>query len=190
MFTSTLKMLPTIASEFEDRAVGMATCPYRAVPGRSVWSTLETVRLNTEFRRGAVGAYARRDDVRARADDGGAPADDRDRRRLRHGQGFPGGDFVMGKLAAELGYGVCHRTRSIIESARRGSRRTAVAAGKRCDSNPRRTAWEPAGLHGRLVVAPTADPLRILGCCSGCGRSRGTHQWRKLMRIGAGLPQA
>ena len=27
----------------------MATCPYRAVPGRSVWSTMEAVGLNTEF---------------------------------------------------------------------------------------------------------------------------------------------
>jgi len=42
-------MLATIAAEFENPAVGMATCPYRAVPGPSVWSTLEAIGLNTEF---------------------------------------------------------------------------------------------------------------------------------------------
>jgi len=34
-------MLETIAAEFGDPRLGLATCPYRAVPGRSFWSTLE-----------------------------------------------------------------------------------------------------------------------------------------------------
>src|SRR5581483_1697720 len=45
----TPRMLATMAAEFADPTLGMATCPYRAVPGRSVWSTLEAVGLNTEF---------------------------------------------------------------------------------------------------------------------------------------------
>ena len=42
-------MLATIAAEFQDERLGLATCPYRAVPGRSFWSTLEAIGLNTEF---------------------------------------------------------------------------------------------------------------------------------------------
>src|SRR5262249_11533628 len=42
-------LLATLAAEFADPRVGMATCPYRAAPGRSFWSTLEAVGLNTEF---------------------------------------------------------------------------------------------------------------------------------------------
>ena len=40
-------MLSTIAAEFRDPQLGLATCPYRAVPGHSFWSTLEAVGLNT-----------------------------------------------------------------------------------------------------------------------------------------------
>src|ERR1700740_425092 len=37
----TPKLLRTIAAEFQDDHVGIATCPYRAVPGASFWSRLE-----------------------------------------------------------------------------------------------------------------------------------------------------
>jgi hypothetical protein len=47
-------MLRTIAAEFQDERLGMATCPYRAVPGRSFWSTLEAIGLNTEFLGGVL----------------------------------------------------------------------------------------------------------------------------------------
>jgi len=43
----TPRMLATLAAEFADPQLGLATCPYRAVPGRSLWSTLEAVGLNT-----------------------------------------------------------------------------------------------------------------------------------------------
>ena len=42
-------MLSIIAAEFQDAKLGLATCPYRAVPGRSFWNTLEAIGLNTEF---------------------------------------------------------------------------------------------------------------------------------------------
>jgi ceramide glucosyltransferase len=41
--------LRTLGAEFEDRQVGVITCPYRAHPGPSVWSRLEAIGLNTEF---------------------------------------------------------------------------------------------------------------------------------------------
>ena len=47
-------MLATLAAEFADPKVGMATCPYRVVPGRSFWSTLEAIGLNTEFLAGVL----------------------------------------------------------------------------------------------------------------------------------------
>jgi ceramide glucosyltransferase len=42
-------LLRTLASEFADERTGVITCPYRAVPGRSLWSRLEALGMNTEF---------------------------------------------------------------------------------------------------------------------------------------------
>ncbi len=52
----TARLLRTIAAEFDDPAVGLATCPYRAVPGQSFWSALEAVGMNTEFLGGVLTA--------------------------------------------------------------------------------------------------------------------------------------
>jgi ceramide glucosyltransferase len=100
-------MLRTIAAEFQDERLGLATCPYRAVPGRSFWSTLEAIGLNTEFIGGVLVArmldgmkFALGPTIVAR------------RRTLERIGGFHAvkdflaEDFVMGKLAAERGDGV------------------------------------------------------------------------------------
>ena len=82
----------------------MATCPYRAVPGRSVWSTLEAIGLNTEFIGGVLVArmldgmkFALGPTIAARRETlekiGGFDAV----------KDFLAEDFVMGKLAAERG---------------------------------------------------------------------------------------
>jgi ceramide glucosyltransferase len=42
-------MLAALAAEFQDESVAVATCPYRAIPGRSFWSALEALGLNTQF---------------------------------------------------------------------------------------------------------------------------------------------
>ena len=47
-------MLRTVAAEFADPKLGVSTCPYRAVPGRSFWSTLEAIGMNTEFLAGVL----------------------------------------------------------------------------------------------------------------------------------------
>ena len=47
-------MLATLAAEFQDPRLALATCPYRAVPGPSFWSTLEALGLNTEFAGGVL----------------------------------------------------------------------------------------------------------------------------------------
>ncbi len=46
--------LQGIAAEFSDPGVGVATCPYRAVPGPSLWSLLEALTVNTEFWSGVL----------------------------------------------------------------------------------------------------------------------------------------
>ncbi len=42
----------SLAAEFEDKQLGLVTCPYRAVPGKSIWSKLEAVGMNTDFHAG------------------------------------------------------------------------------------------------------------------------------------------
>ena len=49
-------LLRELAAEFTDPAVGVVTCPYRAVPGRSPWSLLEALGMNSEFWSGVLAA--------------------------------------------------------------------------------------------------------------------------------------
>src|SRR5580693_5538568 len=50
-------LLRRIAAEFQDPAVGVVTCPYRAVPGHGFWSRLEALGMNTEFLAGVLVAW-------------------------------------------------------------------------------------------------------------------------------------
>jgi len=103
----TRKMLERVASEFQDERVGLVSCPYRAVPSRSFWSRLEALGMNTEFLGGVLVArllegmkFALGPTIAAR------------REVLERMGGFHrlkeylAEDFVMGKLAAEMGCGV------------------------------------------------------------------------------------
>jgi len=100
-------MLRVIAAEFQDHRLGIATCPYRAVAGGSFWSRLEAAGMNTSFWAGILVArlvegarFAVGPTIAARKE------------VLRHIGGFDrlkdylAEDFVMGKFAAEHGYGV------------------------------------------------------------------------------------
>ena len=100
-------LLRTAAAEFQDPRMGVATCPYRAHSGDSLWSRLEATGMNVDFLSGilvarmlegmqfAVGPtiVARR---KALDSIGGF-------RRLKD---YLAEDFVMGKFAAEAGHGV------------------------------------------------------------------------------------
>ncbi len=101
----TPRLLKTLASEFEHEDVGVVTCPYRAVPGGSLWSQLEAIGMNTEFLGGVLVArmlegmkfalgptMAIRREVLERM--GG----------FARFQDYLSEDFVIGKLAAEMGY--------------------------------------------------------------------------------------
>jgi ceramide glucosyltransferase len=48
------RLLETLAREFQAERVGLITCPYRAVAGRSFWSKMEAVFMNTEFLGGVL----------------------------------------------------------------------------------------------------------------------------------------
>jgi ceramide glucosyltransferase len=55
-------LLRRIAAEFQSTelnrpAVGVVTCPYRAVPGPGFWSRLEAIGMNTEFLAGVLVAW-------------------------------------------------------------------------------------------------------------------------------------
>jgi ceramide glucosyltransferase len=100
-------LLSAVAAEFQDERVGLVTCPWRAVPGRSFWSTLEAVGLNTQFIAGVLVArllvgmkFALGPTIAARrkalSDIGGFDAV----------KDYLAEDFVMGKLVAAKGYRV------------------------------------------------------------------------------------
>src|SRR5258708_8030869 len=99
--------LSRVAAEFEDPKVGLLSCPYRAVAGRSLWSRLEAVGMNTELLGG---------DLVARLLEGmrfalGCAVAARKRvldsmGRFHYLQAFLAEDFVMGNRAAEMGHTV------------------------------------------------------------------------------------
>jgi ceramide glucosyltransferase len=151
--------LRAIAAEFRDPALGLTTCPYRAVPGASFWSTLEAIGMNTEFWGGvlvarlldgmkfAVGptAAARK---RVLADIGGFD-------RLKE---YLAEDFVMGQLAAERGHGVA-LSRVVVEH-RIGSQafRPNVLHRLRWCRSTRRS--RPYGYIGQVFTNPL--PIALL----------------------------
>ena len=118
-------MLATIAAEFQDPQLGLATCPYRAVPGRSFWNTLEAVGLNTEFIGGVLVArmldgmkFALGPTIAARRETLAR------HRRLRRGERLPGGRFRHG----QAGRGARLRRDSLLLRDRAPHRRAALSA--------------------------------------------------------------
>jgi ceramide glucosyltransferase len=152
-------MLSIVAAEFEDPHVAVMTCPYRAVPGTSLWSRLEAIMMNTEFLSGimvarmlegmrfAVGPtiVARRDAIRRI---GGCD----------YLKDFLAEDFVMGQRAAEMGMGV-GLSRYVIEH-RIGSEPFLSNARHRLRWNRSTRRSRPLGYVGQLFTYPV--PLALL----------------------------
>ena len=152
-------MLSVIASEFQDPELGLATCPYRAVPGKSFWNTLEAIGLNTEFIGGVLVArmldgmkFALGPTIAARratlAGIGGFDAV----------KDFLAEDFVMGKLAAERGDGVILSS-YVIEHCI-GAQRLGANLKHRLRWNRSTRRSRPAGYIGQLFTNPL--PLALL----------------------------
>lgn len=154
-------LLRTAAAEFQDPKLGVATCPYRAVPGPSFWSRLEATGMNTHFWASALVArmiegvhFAVGPTIVAR------------RRTLESIGGFDrlkdylAEDFVMGKFAAESGYRVILSTYVVEHHIGSASFQQNVAHRLRWARSTRRS--RPAGYVGQLFTMPL--PLAILTC--------------------------
>ena len=152
-------MLETIAREFQDGRVGLATCPYRAVPGHSFWNLLEALGLNTEFMTGVLVArlldgmrFALGPTIAAR------------RETLERIGGFDAvkdylaEDFVMGKLAAERGDGVI--LSSYVIEHRIGAQRLGANMKHRLRWNRSTRRSRPWGYLGQVFTNPV--PLALL----------------------------
>ena len=98
--------LSRVAAEFAADRYDLATCPYRAIPGRTIWSRLEALGMNTEFWGGVLVAkliegvrFAVGPTVVAR-------------RKVLNAipwstlSGYHAEDFVLGQRAAEKGFRV------------------------------------------------------------------------------------
>jgi ceramide glucosyltransferase len=152
-------LLSILAAEFQDARLGLATCPYRAVPGRSFWSTLEAIGLNTEFIGGVLVArmldgmkFALGPTIAARRETlsriGGFDAV----------KDFLAEDFVLGKLAAERGYGVILSSYAI--EHRIGAQRFAANMKHRLRWNRSTRRSRPWGYVGQVFTNPL--PLALM----------------------------
>jgi ceramide glucosyltransferase len=152
-------LLARLAREFEDPRVGLITCPYRAVGGRTVWSRLEAVGMNTELLGGvlvarmlegmkfALGCTAavRRNVLEEM---GG----------FAYLQEFLAEDFVLGHRAAELGHEVLLSS-AIIEH-RIGSQSMLRNLNHRLRWARSTRRSRPAGYWGQIFTYPL--PLALL----------------------------
>ncbi len=158
----TPEMLERIADEFADDRTGVATCPYRAVPGRSFWSTLEAIGMNTEFWGGAIVARMVEGGVKFAV----GPTTAARRRVLMDIGGWTrlaeylAEDFVMGQFAAEKGHGVI--LSSYVVEHRIGSQSLGTNFAHRLRWNRSTRRSRPAGYTGQLFTNPTAILLLLV----------------------------
>ncbi|MFZ0862598.1 MAG: bacteriohopanetetrol glucosamine biosynthesis glycosyltransferase HpnI [Candidatus Sulfotelmatobacter sp.] len=156
-------LLRTVAAEFQNTDLGVATCPYRAVPGASFWSRLEATGMNTDFWGSALVArmlegmhFAVGPTIAAR------------RRVLQSIGGFPrlkdylAEDFVLGKFAAEAGHGVILSSYVVEHHIGSATLQHNVEHRLRWARSTRRS--RPAGYVGQLFTMPL--PLALLVCAA------------------------
>jgi ceramide glucosyltransferase len=154
-------LLRTVAAEFQEPQLGVATCPYRAVPGASFWSRLEATGMNTDFWGSAFVArmlegmrFAVGPTIAAR------------RTVLQSIGGFArfkdylAEDFVLGRFAAEAGHGVILSSYVIEHHIGSATLRQNVEHRLRWARSTRRS--RPAGYIGQLFTMPL--PLALLVC--------------------------
>jgi ceramide glucosyltransferase len=154
-------LLRTVAAEFQDEHLGVATCPYRAVPGKDFWSRLEAIGMNTDFWGGALVArmlegmrFAVGPTIAARRhvlqSIGGFD-------RLK---GYLAEDFVLGKFAADAGHGVILSSYVVEHHIGSAGFAENVAHRLRWSRSTRRS--RPAGYIGQLFTMPL--PLAVIVC--------------------------
>ncbi len=101
------EFLKTIAADFQNPQLGLATCPYRAVAGNSIWSRLEALGMNTDFHAGVFTAEMMEGTKFAVGPTIVA------RRSVLEGIGgiervkdYISEDYMLGRIASDLGFGV------------------------------------------------------------------------------------
>jgi ceramide glucosyltransferase len=157
----TFDFLSVIAAEFQDPAVGVSTCPYRAVAGRSIWSRLEAVGMNTEFIGGVLVArmlegmkFALGPTIAAR------------KRVIQQVGGFEGlsaflaEDFVLGNRAAAEGWRVL--LSSYVIEHRIGSQPMMANFRHRLRWHRSSRRSRPAGYVGQLFTNPLPLAMMLL----------------------------
>ncbi len=98
----------SVAAEFADQQLGLVTCPYRAIAGKAIWSRLEAIGMNTDFHAGLFTAVMMEGTKFAVGPTIVA------RKRVLVALGgiervkdyLSSEDFMLGRIAAELGFGV------------------------------------------------------------------------------------
>jgi len=154
-------LLATLAAEFQDPKTGVVTCPYRAVPGPSFWSKLEAIGLNTEFLAGVLVARLL-DGMRFAL----GPTIGTRRQALADIGGFHilkdylAEDFVMGQLAAELGWRVV--LSSLVIEHHIGAQGFGANMTHRLRWNRSTRRSRPLGYIGQIFTNPL--PLALLFC--------------------------
>ncbi len=152
-------LLSRVAREFQNPRVGLVTCPYLAVPGKSIWSRLEAIGMNTELLGGVLVARMlegmrfalgptlaiRRNVLDAMGGFG-------------YLQEFLAEDFVIGQRTAELGHEVVLSS-SIIQH-RIGSQGMVKNLKHRLRWARSTRRSRPAGYWGQLFTYPL--PLALL----------------------------
>jgi ceramide glucosyltransferase len=149
----------TIAAEFQDPGIGVATCPYRAVAGRSIWSRLEAAGMDTEFWGGAIVARL----VEGMKFAVGPTLAARKSAIERIGgwdllSQYLAEDFVIGARAAGLGIGVMLSSSVVEHRIGSESLRTNFGHRIRWARSTRRS--RPAGYIGQVFTNPL--PLVVL----------------------------
>ena len=159
----TPSLLSHLAQEFQDDHIGLISCPYRAVPGKSLWSRLEAIGMNTELLGGVMVArmiegmrFALGCTVAVRRnvleDMGG----------FSYLQEFLAEDFVIGQRAAELGHGVLFS--SYVIEHRIGSQNMMPNLGHRMRWARSTRRSRPLGYWGQIFTYPL--PLALLLCAA------------------------
>jgi ceramide glucosyltransferase len=157
---ATPDMLRVIAAEFQDGQVGVATCPYRAVPGGSLWSLLEAIGMNTEFWGGALTARLVEGGVKFAV----GPTIAARRTVIQDTGGWEtlsqylAEDFVLGQFAAARGHGVILSSYVIEHRIGTQALRPNFAHRLRWNRSTRRS--RPAGYVGQIFTNPL--PLAAL----------------------------
>jgi ceramide glucosyltransferase len=159
----TPSLLSHLAQELQDDHIGLISCPYRAVPGKSLWSRLEAIGMNTELLGGVMVArmmegmrFALGCTVAVRRsvleDMGG----------FSYLQEFLAEDFVIGQRTAELGHGVLFS--SYVIEHRIGSQNMLPNLGHRMRWARSTRRSRPLGYWGQIFTYPL--PLALLLCAT------------------------